>query len=218
MRWTLILWCAWNLAGQSGTDPKLKPEDYEAHGQARDAAIGAEFMIHSFSGQGLTYVAPDFLVEEVAVYPSKGTEMNVQAAAFSLRLNGKTTLQPVGISLVSSSLQHPEYRQEPHLEAGAGTNGGGVVLGAPRQTTQVPGEPPRPAQPYPVPGSDEDPLGGGAPREPRISANELLTQTALPEGKYHTAVSGYIYFQHRGKASSLKTVELLFQDAVLKLR
>lgn len=209
--------CATGLLAQGGTDPKPKPEDYEAHGQARGVTLGAEFMIHSFEGHGVTYLAPDYLVVEVALYPAKGREVDVQPAAFALRLDGKKTLTPASLSLVSSTLQHPEWRSRPQLEAGAGLGNDGVVLGAPRPTP-IPGQPTRTNTPVPAPGSDEDPLGAGAPRAPRITAGELLTQTALPEGKQHGPVSGYLYFPYRGKAGSLKSVELLFEDGAVKLR
>jgi len=215
VRRTVIFWYAFVLLAQRGTDPRPRPADYEAHGQARSAALGAEFLIHSFSGHDTTYIAPDFLVVEVALYPPKGAGIDVQAAAFALRLNGKRTLYPASISLVASSLDHPEWRQGPRLEGGAGMGGGGVVLGAPRPQT-IPGHPP-PA-PRPLPGPDEDPAAGGVSRTPRVSAADLLTETALPEGKHAAAVSGFLYFPYHGKAGALKTVELLFEDAVLKLR
>ena len=214
MRLALILLCAAALFGQGGTDPKPKPEDYEEHAQAGSAALGAEYMVHSFAGQGITYLAPDFLVVEVALYPAKGSELEVQAGAFSLRLNGKKLLSPAAVSSVASSLQHPEWRERPRLEAGAGTNGGGVLLGGPR-TQPVPGRPPVNT---PVPGPDGNPAAGGVTRAPRVTAQELLLQTALPEGKHHAAVSGFIYFPYQGKAGSLKSVELLYDDAVVKLR
>ena len=49
MRPILWLCCAGLAFAQGGTVPKQKPEDYDAHAQARDAAVGAEFMVHSFS-------------------------------------------------------------------------------------------------------------------------------------------------------------------------
>jgi hypothetical protein len=201
-----------------GTDPKPKPEDYESHGQARATSLGADFMIHSFSGQGVTYVAPDYLVVEVALYPPKGSEINVQPLAFALRLDGKRTLAPVSTSMVASSLPHPEWRQGPRLEAGAGVGGGGVVLGAPRPAQPIPGGPPVTGPPQQVPGSDQDPTGTGVSRTPPVPAAQLLVETALPTGKFPGPVSGYLYFPYRGKAGSLKTVELLYEDAVVKLR
>jgi hypothetical protein len=217
VRWTLIFLGASGLLAQGGTEPKPKPEDYEAHGQAQTAAIGAEFMVHSFSGRGMTYLAPDFLVVEVALYPPKGSEIEVQAAAFALRLNGKKIpLMPAGIEMVRASLQHPEWQQGPRLEAGAGIGDSSVILGAPRPA-QIPGQPPRTGQPLPAP-PETDPGVGGVPRTPPVTAEELLMQTALPEGKHHLPVSGFLFFPYRGKAGSVKTVELLFEDAVVKLR
>jgi hypothetical protein len=46
----------------------------------------------------------------------------------------------------------------------------------------------------------------------------LLTETALVEGPHHSAISGFLYFPFGGKVKSIKTLELLYQDAVLKLR
>lgn len=219
MRWTLLILCASGLFAQGGTEPKPKPEDYESHGRARDAALGAEFMIHSFEGHGVTYVAPDYLVVEVAIYPPKGTELAVYASGFSLRLNGSKILTPVSTGMVASTLGHPEWRPGLHAEAGAGLPGGEVVLGGPPPPKSIPGQPTPDTTPRPVPGTDQDPMGNGAPpRTPRPTAQELLTETALPEGKFPAPVSGYLYFPYRGKVGSLKTVELLFEDAAVPLR
>jgi len=214
VRWSLLFLCVSVLEGQGGTDPKPKPEDYEAHTKVGAVSIGAEFLIHSFSGQNVTYLAPDFLVVEVALYPPKGAEIDVQPTGFSLRLNGRKPLSPAQVSLVQSSLDHPEWRPTPRLEAGAGVGDGAVVLGAPRQE-KIPGRPP---QTYPVPGPDENPAAPGVSRDPHPTASQLLVQTALPVGIHRGPVSGYLYFPFRGKPGSLKTVELLFQDAVVHLR
>ena len=214
MRWTFLLVCASAAVAQVGTDPKPKAEDYEVHGQSKDISIGAEFMIHSFSGQGQTYIAKDFLVVEVALYPPKGTALDANPGRFALRLNGKR-LAPVQPQMVAASLQHPEWQTGPRLEGGGGLGNAGVILGRPRPT-QVPGgqDPRGPTQPrVPAP----DPPGGVAP-EPRVPAHELLVQTALPQGSYKGPVSGFLYFPYKGKTTSIKSLDLLYEDAVIRLR
>jgi hypothetical protein len=52
----------------------------------------------------------------------------------------------------------------------------------------------------------------------KVNPDELLLQTALIEGLHHTPTSGFLYFPFRGKMSSIKTLELLYRDVVLKLR
>jgi hypothetical protein len=216
VRLPLFLCCASLALAQGGSEPKPKAEDYDVHAQSKYIAIGAEFMIHSFSGQGQTYIAKDFLVVEVALYPPKGQGVNVNEGAFALRINGKKqVLVPVPPSMVASSLQHPEWQTGPRLEAGGGLGNTGVILGRPAPT-QVPGgqQPPQSRVPR-VPGPDNP---GGIEPERRVTAPELLVQTALPEGPHRGPVSGFLYFPYRGKTTSIKSLELLYEDAQLKLR
>jgi hypothetical protein len=216
VRLTLFL-CFVSLAlAQGGSEPKPKAEDYDVHAQSKYIAIGAEFMIHSFSGQGQTYLAKDFLVVEVALYPPKGQSVGVNEGAFALRINAKKqVLVPVAPSMVASTLQHPEWQTGPRLEAGGGMGNTGVILGRPTPT-QVPGGQPPPQSRVPrVPGQDNP---SGIEPERRVTAPELLVQTALPEGPHRGPVSGFLYFPYRGKTTSIKSLELLYEDVVLKLR
>jgi hypothetical protein len=54
-------------------------------------------------------------------------------------------------------------------------------------------------------------------REP-VKPEELLAETALPEGEHGGAVSGFLYFAYKGKAGTIKSLELLYSEAVVKLR
>jgi hypothetical protein len=214
VRLPLLFCCASLALAQGGSEPKPKAEDYDVHAQSKDIAIGAEFMIHSFSGQGQTYIAKDFLVVEVALYPPKGQSVNVNEGAFALRINGKKqVVVPAPPSMVASSLQHPEWQTGPRLEAGGGMGNTGVILGRPAPTQVPGGQPPESRVPR-VPSPDS----GGVEPERRVPAPELLMQTALPEGPHRGPVSGFLYFPYRGKTTSIKSLELLYEDAVLKLR
>lgn len=216
MRFTLIFFFVRMVFAQGGTEPKTKAEDYDVHAQAKDIAIGAEFMIHSFSGKGQTYIVKDCLVVEVALYPPKGKNVDVSEGAFALRINGKKPLVPAPPRMVSSTLERPEWQTGPRMEAEGGLGNTGVILGRP-VPSQVPGGQRPPTSRLPRVGDPPDNPGGIDP-EPRVSAPELLVQTALPEGLHRGAVSGFLYFPYRGKTTSIKSLELLYEDAVLKLR
>ncbi|SPF53181.1 conserved exported hypothetical protein [Candidatus Sulfopaludibacter sp. SbA4] len=212
MRWISLFCCAAAALGQPGTDPKAKAEDYEAHGRSKDLAIGAEYMIHSFSGQGQTYIAKDFLVVEVALYPLKGQRVDVNEGRFALRINGKKqALTPAPPQMVATTLQHPEWQTGPRLEGGGGLGNAGVILGRP-VPSQVPGGQ-RPPAPLPSPADNPT----GVESEPRVKAPELVVQVALPEGPHSGPVSGFLYFPYKGKTTSIKSLELLYEDVVLQL-
>ena len=62
----------WVLAAQYGTHPKPSERDYPAHLNVEKFSLGAEFMVHSFSNGRDSYIAKDYLVVEVALFPVKG--------------------------------------------------------------------------------------------------------------------------------------------------
>jgi hypothetical protein len=204
MRWILPALTVAVAFAQGGTDTKPKPEDYEVHAQVNDIALGAEFMIHSFSGQGETYITPDFLVVEVALFPPKGTSLTASDGQFALRINGKKQLlTPANPQMVVATLQHPEWGSGPRIQLGGGLPGDDVTLGGQRPRTPLPA-PPDPAE--------------GVPRQPRVKAPDLLLQTAFPEGPHKVAFSGFLYFPYKGKGSSIKSLELIYQETPIKLR
>jgi len=214
----LIVGCAGLLWGQ-GTEPKHQPEDYEVHAQAGPTALGAEFMVHSFSRGEQTFIAQDYLVVEVALFPPKGETIVVENGNFSLRVNGKKqVLLPQPSSMVAAALQHPEWEQQRGMtpSIGGGLGNTGVILGGPPRTQPIPGSNPPGSQPMPpVQVPPYDPTGM---RKEPVKADVLVVETALVEGPHHSAISGFLYFPFRGKISSIKTLELVYQDAVLKLR
>jgi len=220
MRYLLLLCCAGLLSGQ-GTDPKRTAEDYEVHAQAKDAAIGAEFTVHSFSRGEAMFVVQDFLVVEVAIFPPKGANFEIYDTDFTLRINGrKQLLEAAAPTLVMADMKHPEWRQpDANGEATATVNNNGVTIGGPPVNTnpfpgsRMPGTGTRTYPPVEVPRDNPS----GVQKEP-MDAAELLRQTALVEGPHHSATSGFLYFPFRGKMSSIKTLELLYRDAELKLR
>jgi hypothetical protein len=200
------------VAAFGQTEHKPKPEDYPAHTQAsvlgKTVGLGAEFMVHSFSAGEDSYIAPAFLVVEVALYPEKGGTLQVSPTQFTLRINGKKQpliAQPPG--LVASSLSHPEGNQRPRFQLGGGMGGIGAGTGQPRPNT-MPGQDP---QQMPRDNSGEE-------RRPRVKPEELVVKTALPQGEFKGPVSGFLYFSYKGKAGSIKSLELLYEDAVIKLR
>ena len=52
----------------------------------------------------------------------------------------------------------------------------------------------------------------------QIDYGDLITKSALPEGLKNKPLAGLIYFPYDGKLKSIRTVELLIDDTVLKLR
>jgi hypothetical protein len=216
VRCPILLLCVFCAFGQ-GTDPKPKVEEYDVHAGSRAAAVGAEFMVHSFSGDNQMFLVEDFLVVEVAMYPPKNAALKVTAADFRLRLNGKNPLLTVASpAFVASAMGRPEWRSGPQLEAGGGMGNTGVILGRP-VPSQVPGGPPATTGPRPPRAPSPQDRSGIDKPEP-VSATELLVRTALPEGVQRWPVAGFLYFPWKGKTKSIKSLELLYDDAVLKLR
>jgi hypothetical protein len=212
----VLLFLFVGLAYAQGTAPRAKSEDYPVHAQARSADVGAEFMVHSFSGGERTYLLKGFLVVEVALYPPEGRTVDVHSGNFMMRVNGrKQELLPQPPSIVVTALAHPEWDGPSRVEAGTGMGDARVTLGQPRPA-QIPGIPMPRQVPQPTRVPKDDP--SGLPPSERVKPEKLVLDTALPQGEARRPVSGFLYFAYSGKASSIKSLELRYEDAILKLR
>jgi hypothetical protein len=155
-------------------------------------------MVHSVLAEEQSTVVKDYLVVEVALFPAKGASIRSEPGAFTLRLNGKTVAHTAP-QVVALEMHDPLTVRRPQ---------------APPPTGRWPV--PRQPIPMPQPPSQEE-RAGIEPRE-RVPAHQLVVQTALPEGTFEGPVSGYLYFPYKGKTASIQTLELVYNDAVLKLR
>jgi hypothetical protein len=194
-----------------GTPPKDDVSKYPVYAAVGEISIGAEYLVHSFSGQNRTFVAPDYLVIEVAVYPPKGEKLKLASGQFTLRVNGKKRglfSQPP--YFVAASLKYPDWERRPTMTAGAGIGDTGVILGRPPVTGRFPGDP-RPTQdrlPRPPRAPQTDQSGMDTP-EP-VRAEEIVVRAALPEGEISYPASGYLYFPYKKKPKSIKSLELIY--------
>lgn len=95
---------------QAGTSPKSNATDYPAHAKLDNLSIGAEYLAHSFSGHNHTFVAADYLVVEVGLFPSQNKSLDVENGHFTLRVNGKKqVLFPQAPAFVAASLKYPDW-------------------------------------------------------------------------------------------------------------
>lgn len=202
-----------------GSEPKPKAEDYEAHAKIGTIEIGAEFMVRSYSRGNAMYVANDYVTVEVALYAPKGQSVEIGYLDFELRINGKKqTLMAQNPYIVAASVAHPEWQsQRPSAEAIGGIGNARVTLGGPPRTPLPTGAPPDNTGPTIPQVPKPEPQEGGDV-QPAKTADEIAVEAALPEGKNRAPVSGFLYFLYTGRNKSIKQVELLYRDTVLKLR
>lgn len=218
-RWFSVLALSVCVFAQ-GTKEREKPDSYPVHADAGKATIAAEFTVRSFAGMDKTYVAPDHLVVEVAVYPRQ--PLVVSASQFSLRINGKKErVFAQAPQFVAASLKYSDWTQRPTTTIGVGVGDAGVIIGPPRPQPRFPGDnrdqraPAPPRAPAPAP-------AGGIEKQEEMSAADLAVHVALQEGETKFPVAGYLYFPFKGKPGSIRKLELIYEgpggSATLKLR
>jgi len=195
------------LAAQ-GTAPKESAQEYTAHAALDKASLGAEYLVHSFSSGRDMYIAKDYLVVEVAVFPAKGASFDVNDGQFVLRVNGhKQELSPQGAQFVAESLKHPDNSSGLHSVEQVGP----WVMGMPRPTSPFPGDPnAQPQRQPPQAPTDTASDRGDVEKQPSVSPAELAVEAALPEGSCHSPTSGFLYFPYRGKVSHIHSLELIY--------
>jgi len=196
------------------TTTKDKPADYPAHATLGATSIGAEYLVHSIPAGNQTLLTPEYLVIDVAVFPPRGSAVEIGSGTFTLRLNGKKqVLYPVSPGFVAASLKYPDWEIRPHAEATAGMGDTGVVIGRPPVVGRFPDDP-RPGQSR-LPRAPKAPVPDdqrGVEHDSPESIDQVIARTALPEGPAPKPVSGYLYFAHKGKAKTVKSLELIYQE------
>jgi len=217
---SILLLCAF-ARGQNGTTPKASPADYPVQAKIGELVVAAEYMVHSVSSAGQTFVAPDYLVVEVALFPPKAQPVDLAAVQFTLRLNGKqkNVLHPETAAFVAASLKYPDWEQRKGLEGGIGVGGVEISIPSSPPTGRFPGDRREPTSRTPPRVPDQNPAG--VEHQPRATAEETVVDSALPEGRVKGPVSGHLYFAYRGKLRKLKSLELIYHhhdgETVLRL-
>lgn len=172
-------------------DPHPKPSDYPAHIESARLDIGAEYMVHTFSNGRQSFLTPDYLVVDTAIYPHGPLVIN--AGRFRLVIDG-ASIAPQSPGIVALSLAGSMFNADQQSPQRAPFPGGAPGGGYPPPVTQAP-----------------DPSRPDAQAGPE-NADDVLKRTALPEGEFHSPQGGFLYFAYRGKLKKIKSMKLIYAD------
>ncbi len=210
-----IIWLALVAAAANAQprEAKSKPADYPVQASSDKLTLAAEYMVSSVAGPNGIFIVPDHLVVEVAVYPAPGQRPLISAGSFTLRWNSKkNAIMAQSPGSVAVALKYSDWTQRPVLTGEVGVGDTDVVINQPRPTERFPGDPrdrqtrlPRPPR-APEP-EDRSGLDKAPPRRPE----QIVVESALTEGEAQGPVAGYLYFPFKGKAKSIKSLDLLYE-------
>ncbi len=183
-----------------GLPPRAAPSDYQSQTQAGALTLAAEFKGHSVPTFDNVLSSEDYVVVEAALFGDAGSRTKLATGDFSLRINGKKAAlpaQPYG--LVLSSLKDPAWdppESKSKSKTSLGSGGQGESSG-----------PPAPVK---------------IPIEVQRAMAQHVQQSVLPEGDRSLPQAGLLFFQYRGKAQGIRSVELIYSgpagNAVLPLQ
>jgi hypothetical protein len=172
-----------------GMPPRTAATEYQAHAQVGPLAIGAEFMAHAVPTPQSTYSSEDYVVVETGIFGPPDARLLLSAKDFSLRINGKKTALPnQHYELSFHTLKDPEW-EPPAAEkskTSLNTGGGGGQ-------------------------NDQPPAPPKMPIELRRTMEQRVQKAALPEGDRVLPQAGLIFFEYRGKAQGIKSLELIYE-------
>jgi len=194
--------CAGELA------PRPNAEAYPVRASASTFSIGAEFAGRGVMASGASWPTGEYLSIEVGAFPERDATIDLKLSDFSLRINGeKVPHVAYAATMVAASVRNTGLARQKGLEVGGGVGPVDVVYGRPRQTEpRFPGDPGA-RQPMPPPAPQQKP----AETEPQLTASEAIIEYALPLGETRIPVAGFLYFHFEGKASKIRTLELLYK-------
>jgi hypothetical protein len=181
-----------------GMPPRAAASEYQSQGKAGMVSIGAEFAGHSVPTPDHTYSSEDYIVIEAGLFGPPGAQTTLARTDFSLRINGKKIAAPSEpYELVFHSLKDPEWippespdakESKSSLTTGGGGGGG----------DKLPPVPPK--MPFPL----------------RRAMERQVQKSAMQEGDRPLPQAGLLFFQYRGKAEGIKSLELIYTGAAGK--
>ena len=200
-----------------GTKPREKPADYHAQSKLSGFDLAAEYLAHSMPEQGGVIDVNEYLVIEVAVFPTTTAAPTVTSGEFTLRVTNnrghKSVLSAQAPGMVAASLKYPDWDVRPTLEASAGLGNTGVIIGRPPQTERFPGDPrPQQSRLPQRPKVPDQTSPTGEEKIPDAPIEVRVQRSSFPEGAGPGPVSGYLFFPFRGKTKSIRALELLYES------
>lgn len=200
-----------------GTTPREKPTDYHVRSTLPGFELAAEYLAHSMPETGGAIDINEYLVIEVAVFPTTKGALSVTSGEFTLRVTNprghKSVLSAQTPGMVAASLKYPDWEVRPTLEATAGVGNGSIIVGRPTQTERFPGDPrPRQSRLPPRPRVPDQTSPTGEEKAPEAPIEVRVWRSSFPDGAVQGPVSGYLFFPFRGKTKSIRSLELLYQS------
>lgn len=180
-----------------GMPARVAPTEYQTHAQAGSVTIGADFVGHSVPTPEHIFSSEDFIVVEAAFFGPPGARINLSRDDFSLRVNGKkTTLASEPFELVSRSLKDPEW--VPPESPDSKQSKSSLSTGGNGQNDSAP--PPPPKMPFPL----------------KRAMEQQVQKAMMESGDRPLPQAGLLFFQYRGKAEGIHSLELSYSGAAGK--
>jgi hypothetical protein len=107
--------------------------------------------------------------------------------------------------MVSASLKYSDWESPRGFEAGAGP----LIFGRRQPEARFPGDRRPTEDRLPQPPRAPESTPGGVEREEPQNAPDAAVENAFPDGHTSGPTSGYLYFAFKGKAKSIKSLELI---------
>jgi hypothetical protein len=175
-----------------GMPPRAAPADYQAQARMGAVTLAADFQEHAVPTAPGPLTSEDYVSVELAFFGPSDTRIKMSAGDFSLRINGKKTpLQSQPYGMVLENVKDPEW-VPPELPS-AKPKAGGISTGG--QSSQADSGPPPPVK---------------IPLEVQRAMALRIQKAVLPEGDRSLPVAGVVFFQYRGQAKGIHSVELIY--------
>lgn len=173
-----------------GMPARVAPTEYQAHAQAGQITVAAEFIGHSVPTLEGTYTTEDYVVVEAGFFGPPDAKLRLAIGDFSLRINGKKVTSPSqSYQLVFHSLKDPEWEppsKDTKSKTSLGTGGGDAG-----------------AAPAPV----------HMPIELRRAMEQHVQKVSMLEGDRALPQAGLLFFEYRGKTQGIRSLELIYSGA-----